>query len=96
MLNGKYTPIFPVDDRLYSEQLGLEVVIEGDRFRFYDPMAGEFLLTHTQSIDKADAEARRAMSLEEEMTRLRSELETLRQQIQQTAQAAKLDASDEI
>src|SRR5579859_2783862 len=43
--DGVYEPIPLVGGRLYSEQLGLELVMEGERLRLFDPVKGEWLLS---------------------------------------------------
>ena len=64
---GVYQPIELRDNRMTSEQLGLELVIEGKTLRFYDPARGEWLRTYEQaetqrlaSERRAETEARRA------------------------------------
>ena len=57
---GPYEPIPLVGDRLYSEQLGLELVMEGERLRFWDPVKGEWLLSVAElSLARAAAEQAR-------------------------------------
>ena len=47
-------------DRLYSEQLGLELVIRGETLRFFNPVTREWLLTPEEQRERAEAEAQRA------------------------------------
>lgn len=73
-----YVPISLQNDRLYSEQLELELVQEGERMRLYDPVRGEYLLTAVEQAQRAEQEAQRADAAEAEAARLRAELESLR------------------
>lgn len=96
--DGHYVPLELVDGRLYSRQLELELVQEGERLRFYDPKAGRWLLTYEQEHDRAaaeaqraaneaqraEAEARRAETAEAEAERLRAEIEALRKQLRES------------
>ena len=64
---GMYSPIAPQEDgRLVSEQLGLELVADGVRLRFFNPATGEFLPTLAEA--------------QSEIARLRAELERLKGQ----------------
>lgn len=60
------------DDRLHSDELGLDLVIVENRLRFLDPLTGKFLLT-------PDEEADARMRAEAEVERLRAEIELLKQ-----------------
>jgi len=76
--NGRYMRLELIDDRLHSEQLGLDLVQEGENLRLYDPIANKFLLTSLEQARRAEEEARRAESAENEVARLRAELNALR------------------
>lgn len=69
--NGRYVALPLVDDRIYSEQLGLDLMIEGDHLRFYDPIQGVRLLSYKEQKQRTD-------EAEAEIARLRAELESLR------------------
>ncbi|HEU0173746.1 MAG TPA: Uma2 family endonuclease [Blastocatellia bacterium] len=60
------------DDRLHSDELGLDLVIAGTALRLFDPLTGKFLLT-------PDEEAEARMRAEAEVERLRAEIELLKQ-----------------
>lgn len=82
---GSYESIELRGERLYSEQLGLDLVPDGWRLRFYDPVAGEWLLNVYEQQSRAEAERlrveaerERAERAEREVERLRAELEALR------------------
>jgi Uma2 family endonuclease len=60
------------DDRLHSDELGLDLVIAGTTLRLFDPLTGKFLLT-------PDEEAEARMRAEAEVERLRAEIELLKQ-----------------
>ena len=91
---GVYQPIELREGRMFSEQLGLELVIEGENLRFYDPANGEWLRTYEQAetqrlaqeqraqaeAQRAEAADQRAETAEAELARLRAEIEALRQQ----------------
>ena len=47
--NGVYQAIELRDNRMTSEQLGLELVIDGETLRFYNPAKGEWLRTYDQA-----------------------------------------------
>ena len=72
--DGRYVRLELTDDRLYSEQIDLDLVMAGETLRLYDPAGGRFLPTLIES------EAQRA-AVEQENERLRAELEALRRQI---------------
>lgn len=68
---GKYVEMSSDQTRFFSAVLGLEVTIEGENLRFYDPRSGTRLMTHLES-----EVARQAA--EEEVLRLREEMEKMR------------------
>jgi hypothetical protein len=78
--DGRYLAIALQGNRMYSEQLGLDLVIEGEQLRFYDPARGKWLLSLEEEARRADAEAERAEAAEAELARLRAELEALRRE----------------
>ncbi len=82
---GVYQPIELRDDRMTSEQLGLELVVEGETLRVYDPVAGEYLLTYAQAEAQRLQQQQRA---EEEAQR--AEAET--QRAEAADQRAKVEA----
>jgi Uma2 family endonuclease len=69
---GRYEPMRLADDRLHSDRLGLDLVMQGETLRFYDSATGDYLRTpEEEAHDRAAAEAENA--------RLRAELDRLRQ-----------------
>src|SRR5262249_24203826 len=60
------------DNRLHSDELGLDLVIVGETLRLLDPLTGTFLLT-------PDEEAEARTRAEAEVERLRAEIELLKQ-----------------
>lgn len=70
LVGGQYAHLLPVDGKLHSEQLGLDMREEGTLLRFYDP-EGRPLPTPLE-------QARRADAAEAEVARLRAELEALK------------------
>jgi hypothetical protein len=72
-------------ERLYSEELELQLVQEGEELTFYDPIRAERLLTPVEQARRTEEQARRAdretalrTDAEAEIARLRAELEALR------------------
>lgn len=70
--DGEYVEIELKDDRLHSDELGLDLVITGNALRLFNPLTGKFLLT-------PDEEAEARMRAEAEVERLRAEIELLKQ-----------------
>ncbi|HZO89391.1 MAG TPA: Uma2 family endonuclease [Chthonomonadaceae bacterium] len=73
LVGDRYVTLELVEGRLHSEQLGLDLVMEGEQLRFYDPRRGVWLLSHEEH-------AQRAQAAEAEIARLRAELDALRHQ----------------
>jgi len=67
---GSYKPIPLQEDRLSSEQLGLELVQEGEWLRLYDPARGAFLPTPQEQAARMEEQA-------SEIKRLRAQLAAL-------------------
>ena len=97
---GQYVPIEVKEGRVRSEVLGLELVDTGETLRLYDPQAGRFLPTvmeeartrqQVEEALRAEAEARR--HAEAEATRLREELERLRQRASSDIGSERLNQS---
>ena len=90
----RYVELEPDQGRLRSEQLGLDLVVENDYLRLYDPVRNYLLPSYVEQTravqeqtERADAaelqvriETERATSAEAEIARLRAELEALRKQ----------------
>jgi Uma2 family endonuclease len=49
LAGGDYRRMNLEKSRLHSKVLGLDLVVEGDNLRFYDPRTGEWLLTHEEA-----------------------------------------------
>jgi len=77
---GRYEAVPVIDNRMYSEQLGLELVADGNRLRFFDPQTGEFLPSLAEMRIKAAAEAEAREQVQAENARLRAELDALRRE----------------
>jgi Uma2 family endonuclease len=82
------------EDRMHSDVLGLDLVLDEGRLRLYDPRPRQFLLTpdeNAQARRRAEAERRRAEAAlrqaEAETARLRAELERIHQQRKATTRA---------
>lgn len=56
-----YAPIEPdAQGHLHSEQIGLDLVVEGNRLRFFDPIGGFTFQTYAEIFNRAQEEAHRA------------------------------------
>src|SRR5262249_26208775 len=84
---GSYQPIVPQAGRWTSRVLGLELALEGERFRFYYGTAplpdAQELMDHAQElvqevIAKKEEAERRAFEAEERLATVLRELEKLR------------------
>lgn len=78
LINGELVEVEVKDRKVYSEALELEVVDTGVTLRFFNPKTGEFLPTpleeHRARLYEQEARER----AEEELARLRSELEQMK------------------
>ena len=93
LADGEYIPIPPIDGRIPSAVLGLQLEREGPHLRLYNPVTGRRLLTRLERINEAktwkhqllaeirsiEAETRRHQA-EAENERLRRELEAQRRE----------------
>jgi Uma2 family endonuclease len=78
LIEGQYVRLELVGGRLHSEKLRLDLVQAGEDLRLYDPRRREFLLNPVEQARCAEAETERANAAEDEVARLRAELEALR------------------
>ena len=78
LIEGRYQPIPVEDGRMHSEQLGLDLVQQGETLRLFDPQRGVFLPTGLEMARRAEAEAEARAEAESEVARLRAELAALR------------------
>jgi len=70
--DGEYVEMELKDDRLHSDELGFDLVIDGSALRLFNPLTGKFLLT-------PDEEAEARMRAEAEVESLRAEIDLLKQ-----------------
>lgn len=89
LVGNRYVPVrlLEGENRVHSDVLGLDFVLESGRLRLYDPQNQRFLLTPgeaTEAQRQAEAALRRA---EEENARLRAEVERLKKRRQSAARA---------
>ena len=91
-LNGQsYVVIEPdASGRLYSQELGLTLAVEGNRLRYYDPADGKKLLTDLEARNLARQEAQRAneeaqanVELRAQLAEAQARMEALEKQIQE-------------
>jgi Uma2 family endonuclease len=78
LMNGKYSPIEPVDGRLPSDALGLHLEQDGRALRFYDPVRRSRLLTIAERLLAVEKRIALIRSVSAENERLQRELEALR------------------
>lgn len=74
----RYAHILPENGRIRSEQLGLDLVEQGEQLRLWNPLAGQWLLSPMEQSARASQEAAARQRAEDEVARLRAELEALR------------------
>jgi Uma2 family endonuclease len=83
LAGGRYDPIAAVRGRLPSVLLGLHLERDGTRLRFYDPVAGRYLLTRAERVEaerhRADAERHRADAAAQRADAERQRVEAERQ-----------------
>ena len=82
LLDGGYQPLeveWTDEERCrgWSQALGLYVCWERGQLRFFDPASQEYLRTHDDEADRADAEAALRERAEAEVARLRARLREL-------------------
>ena len=73
---GSYTPISPVEGRLSSEVLGLELALEGDELKLYDPQKKAWVLKPEEEAE-AKAQQAEAKALLEAKARQQAETKAL-------------------
>ena len=78
LVDGQYVRLELVNDRLHSEQLGLELVQQGEDLRLYDPQRREFLPTMLELNQRAESEAVSLQAAEAEIERLQAEIAALK------------------
>jgi Uma2 family endonuclease len=77
--DGAYLPVEQTaEGRMFSEQLGLELVADGRHLRFYAPGAAEPIATRAERAERAEQATARAEQAEDEVRRLKAELERRR------------------
>lgn len=72
MKRGELKKVVAKNNRIFSEELGLEIVNTGEGLRLFDPATKEFMQTLSE-------EHQARLQAEDEVARLRAELESLRQ-----------------
>ncbi|MBV9849565.1 MAG: Uma2 family endonuclease [Armatimonadetes bacterium] len=78
LTDGHYERLEPVNGRLYSEQLGLDFVQEGEYLRLFDPQKDCFLPSPRVDLRRTRKATVALRAAEAEITRLRAELEAFR------------------
>ena len=96
---GSYTPISPVEGRLPSEVLGLELALVGDELKLYDPQKKEWVLKPEEEAE-AKAQQAEAKAQQEAIARQQAEAKAqqeakARQQAEAKAQQAETKAQQE-
>ena len=85
LIDGRYQVIPLENGRMHSEQLGLDLIQQGETMRFFDPRRGVFLLDLLETTQLAEVERQRT-----EVERQRAEAE--RQRAEGEAQRANVEA----
>lgn len=75
---NQYVELAITTRRVYSEELGLELVNTGETLRLYDPAKGKFLPTPEESLVAQHEAELRAARAETELEKLRAELAHLK------------------
>ena len=88
LIKGRYARVLPVEDRIHSEQLNLDLVVTSAFLRFYDPVSQQTLPTyaelHNRSLQKRDEqESDRTNVVEAELVQVRAQATELRRQIEE-------------
>jgi len=92
LIGGEYVPMTAAAGmRLYSEVLGLNLVVEENSLRFYDPRTGERLRTHRE----AEAERRQETAARRQEITARKAAEQKAQQEAAARRAAEENAQQE-
>ena len=78
LVNGRYVQLELVGDCIHSEQLGLDLVQDGEILRLFDPAKSQFLLDFLEQAQFAQEEDEARLGAEAENARLRAEIERLR------------------
>jgi hypothetical protein len=78
LINGELVEVEVKDRKVYSEALELELVDTGVTLRFFDPKTGGFIPTPLEEHKARLYEQEARQRAEEELTRLRAELERLK------------------
>ncbi|MBI4672031.1 MAG: Uma2 family endonuclease [Chloroflexi bacterium] len=73
--------------KLYSEVLGLELRVEGNTLRLFDPKRGEYLLTPPELSERVEELDERVEELDEQVEKLDEQVEKLDQQLAQEMRA---------
>ena len=87
MVEGKYIELLPINDRIHSEILGLDLVIEGEDLRLYDPQTEQWLLTPLELTKRLEEEKQRV----EVEARARAEAENARQKSENARREAEAE-----
>ncbi|MEW6206726.1 MAG: Uma2 family endonuclease [Acidobacteriota bacterium] len=75
---GQLLQLEVIGGRISSEELGLELVDTGETLRLFNPATNQFLMTQDEMTDALQAEAEARRQAEDEVARLRDEIERLR------------------
>ncbi len=78
LMNGELRHVSVKNDRIFSDELGLEVVNTGDGLRFFNPATQESLGTLSEERHARLEERNARMAAEAELARVREELKRLK------------------
>ena len=88
LVNGRYQAILLHNGRMHSEQLGLDLVQQGETMRLFDPIRGVFFPTVLEMAEQVETETLRA---EQQQQRADKEMQRAEQEAQ-----ARLEAEAEV
>jgi Uma2 family endonuclease len=92
LIGGEYVPMnAAAETRLHSEVLGLDLVVEKNKLRFYDPRTRERLRTHRE----AEAERRQAEAERRQAEAEREQAEAEREQAEAEREQAEAEREQE-
>jgi len=77
LVEGQYVPSVMENDRLHSDLLNLDLEVQGEVLRLYDPVTGRYLPTLSEEHERAEQAEERAEQAEERAEQERARAERL-------------------
>ena len=91
LIRGEYVAIEPVEGRLPSEVVGLHLVRDGSKLRFYDPAKGSWLPTPREAWVQSEQARDQAQRVRDQAQQARDQAQRARDQAQQARDQAQRD-----